>query len=87
MARYTIGKLYRPPETEKLEASSENGHLQESYGTIGGLEAVNFITVATPHLGSRGNKQVSRHPFPVRAFESNLFLNVSGNLCIIFRIW
>lgn len=26
---------------------------------IGGLEPVNFVTFATPHLGSRGHKQVS----------------------------
>lgn len=60
VARYAIGKLYRPPETEQLEAPSTNGQPQESFGTIGGLEPVNFVTVATPHLGSRGNKQVSR---------------------------
>ncbi|KAG7014847.1 hypothetical protein SDJN02_22476, partial [Cucurbita argyrosperma subsp. argyrosperma] len=58
VARYAIGKLYRPAETKKLEASSTNGQPQESSGTIGGLEPVNFVTVATPHLGSRGNKQV-----------------------------
>ena len=60
VARHAIGKLYRPAETKKLEASSTNGQPQESSGTIGGLEPVNFVTVATPHLGSRGNKQVSR---------------------------
>ncbi|XP_023552819.1 putative lipase YOR059C [Cucurbita pepo subsp. pepo] len=58
VARHAIGKLYRPAETKKLEASSTNGQPQESSGTIGGLEPVNFVTVATPHLGSRGNKQV-----------------------------
>lgn len=31
---------------------------EESKGKIAGLEPVNFITAATPHLGSRGNKQV-----------------------------
>lgn len=35
-----------------LEATST------SYGTIAGLEPTNFITVATPHLGSRGSQQV-----------------------------
>lgn len=49
VARYAIGRLYRPTKTENVE---------DSRGTIGGLEAMNFITVATPHLGSRGNKQV-----------------------------
>ncbi|XP_058089084.1 uncharacterized protein LOC131236005 [Magnolia sinica] len=31
---------------------------EDSRGTISVLEAMNFITIATPHLGSRGNKQV-----------------------------
>jgi hypothetical protein len=48
-ARYAIAKLYRRPNA----GSDEN-----TKGTICGLEAINFITVATPHLGSRGNKQV-----------------------------
>lgn len=48
-ARYAIAKLYRHPD------SASNGNTK---GTICGLEAINFITVATPHLGSRGNKQV-----------------------------
>ncbi|GAB2265456.1 hypothetical protein Dimus_000511 [Dionaea muscipula] len=50
VARYAVGSLYRPPS----HSSSDN----LSRGTIGGLEAINFITVATPHLGSRGKKQV-----------------------------
>ncbi|CAM6014329.1 unnamed protein product [Sphagnum balticum] len=28
------------------------------YGSIAGLEPINFITVATPHLGSKGNRHV-----------------------------
>lgn len=59
VARYAIGKLYRPPEKERMQDSSNNESKVDSIGTICGLEAVNFITVATPHLGSRGNKQVS----------------------------
>ncbi|KAM7273892.1 hypothetical protein ACFE04_028556 [Oxalis oulophora] len=59
VARYAIGRLYKPPEGENMEYSK---------GTIGGLEAINFITVATPHLGSRGNKQVP-FLFGVTAFE------------------
>uniref|UniRef100_A0A453RZB9 DUF676 domain-containing protein n=2 Tax=Aegilops tauschii subsp. strangulata TaxID=200361 RepID=A0A453RZB9_AEGTS len=49
VARYAIAKLYRHPNST-FDSKAE--------GTICGLEAVNFITVATPHLGSRGNKQV-----------------------------
>lgn len=58
VARYAIGKLYRPPTKENEDASS-TGCEENARGTIYGLEALNFITVATPHLGSRGNKQVS----------------------------
>lgn len=59
VARYAIGILYQPSSN----SNGSNGvHDKESdkipKGTIGGLEAMNFITVATPHLGSRGNKQV-----------------------------
>lgn len=49
VARYAIAKLYRHPNST-FDTKAE--------GTICGLEALNFITVATPHLGSRGNKQV-----------------------------
>nr|CAB3479956.1 unnamed protein product [Digitaria exilis] len=48
-SRYAIAKLYRHP------TGTSDG---ETKGTICGLEPINFITVATPHLGSRGNKQV-----------------------------
>ncbi|XP_074291108.1 lipid droplet phospholipase 1-like isoform X1 [Silene latifolia] len=48
VARYAIGMLYQQPD----------GDSEHTGGTIGGLEAINFITVATPHLGSRGNNQV-----------------------------
>ncbi|AQK41683.1 alpha/beta-Hydrolases superfamily protein [Zea mays] len=48
-ARYAIARLYRHPD------SVSDGNTK---GTICGLEGINFITVATPHLGSRGNKQV-----------------------------
>ncbi|EYU28606.1 hypothetical protein MIMGU_mgv1a0099501mg, partial [Erythranthe guttata] len=51
VARYAIGKLYKPPKIGSEEKLSANA-------TIADLEPVNFITVATPHLGSRGNKQV-----------------------------
>ncbi|KAA3473081.1 DUF676 domain-containing protein [Gossypium australe] len=58
MARYVIGKLYKPPKEEVKDDISGNGCKEEPRATIGGLEAINFITVATPHLGSRGNKQI-----------------------------
>lgn len=59
MARYAIGRLYRSPQKENVEDSAAETREEHVKATIGGLEAINFITVATPHLGSRGNKQVS----------------------------
>ncbi|XP_012439107.1 putative lipase ROG1 [Gossypium raimondii] len=68
VARYAIGRLYRPPKEEVKEDKSGDGCKEEQRGTIGGLEAMNFITVVSPHLGSRGNKQVP-FLFGVPAFE------------------
>jgi hypothetical protein len=69
VARYAIGRLYRPPpENEPMQDSSNKESKVDSIGTICDLEAMNFITVATPHLGSRGNKQVP-FLFGVTAFE------------------
>ncbi|KAL5545023.1 hypothetical protein UlMin_008807 [Ulmus minor] len=61
VARYAIGKLYRALKTENVEDSSISGSEEDSRGTIGGLEAMNFVIVATPHLGSRGNRQLRIH--------------------------
>ncbi|KAK7344733.1 hypothetical protein VNO77_14714 [Canavalia gladiata] len=68
VARYAIGKLYRPPEKRDVEELCNKESKVDSVGTIAGLEAMNFIAVATPHLGSRGNKQVP-FLFGVTAFE------------------
>ncbi|KAF3638601.1 putative WD repeat-containing protein WRAP73-like [Capsicum annuum] len=57
VARYAIGKLYRPPRAENVEKFSDDTSEEWLKGTIAGLEPINFITVASPHLGSRGNKQ------------------------------
>ncbi|KAL6980915.1 hypothetical protein U1Q18_022551 [Sarracenia purpurea var. burkii] len=57
VARYVIGRLFRPPIGENVEDILPESCEEVSKGTIGGLELMNFITVATPHLGSRGNKQ------------------------------
>lgn len=70
MARYAIGRLYDNSSNlehvgttrncfneEKTDNSTQC--LKQSYeAKIAGLEPMNFITFATPHLGSRGNKQV-----------------------------
>lgn len=72
VARYAIGRLYGlSPRTEcaSIPIYSPNGEANISISSphadhiyeakIGGLEPVNFVTFATPHLGSRGHKQVS----------------------------
>lgn len=65
-ARYAVAKLYTPstldsgePVNMNISSSSDRETMRfSSRGTIAGLEAVNFITLATPHLGVRGKKQV-----------------------------
>ncbi|XP_022768581.1 putative lipase ROG1 [Durio zibethinus] len=67
VARYAIARLYEQDLTR--ENSQTNGdcgtdHLGDSCpegkfkGKIAGLEPMNFITFASPHLGSRWHKQV-----------------------------
>ncbi|XP_061369596.1 putative lipase ROG1 isoform X2 [Gastrolobium bilobum] len=67
VARYAIAKLYG--KDMSMEFSQGNGncesqisdqecHDRKYEGKIAGLEPINFITSATPHLGSRGHKQV-----------------------------
>ncbi|KAG0448842.1 hypothetical protein HPP92_027628 [Vanilla planifolia] len=68
VARYAIGKLYRPPPGKVVE-DPDSPVKEEARGTLCGLEATNFITVATPHLGSRGNGQVP-FLFGFAAFET-----------------
>lgn len=70
VARYAIGKLYEPLDTSNClvangkDMEEENSSYRvekvgEDYkGRIAGLEPMNFITVATPHLGSRGHRQL-----------------------------
>ncbi|KAK9099938.1 hypothetical protein Scep_023368 [Stephania cephalantha] len=70
IARYAIGRLYENSHQSRSsvlagENSSEEqlNRLVQSFeqpceGRIAGLEPFNFITFATPHLGSRGNKQL-----------------------------
>lgn len=68
VARYAIGRLYRPPKTDVISEVDNGVSNRDAQGTICGLEAMNFITVATPHLGSRGSNQVP-FLFGVNAFE------------------
>lgn len=65
-ARYAIAVLYSRNTVNSAKTgdivNSEIPNSQTSYtskrGTIAGLEPINFITLATPHLGVRGRKQV-----------------------------
>lgn len=58
-ARYAISVLYRPNDIpdSALVNSKETYPLRR--GKIAGLEPINFVTLATPHLGVRGKKQVT----------------------------
>lgn len=63
IARYAIAKLYELKDVQVNGEYNKHGFRDESYegefrGKIAGLEPINFITCATPHLGSRGHKQV-----------------------------
>ncbi|XP_071710913.1 lipid droplet phospholipase 1-like [Rutidosis leptorrhynchoides] len=56
IARYAVAKLYTQDDTnlDSNDVCSEHICNQK----IAGLEPINFITIASPHLGSRGRKQV-----------------------------
>lgn len=67
--RYTIAKLYGRDDMRefsdangecKIDGSGDLSVEEKFKGKIAGLEPMNFITFATPHLGSRGHKQVVR---------------------------
>ncbi|KAA8515117.1 hypothetical protein F0562_018296 [Nyssa sinensis] len=65
-ARYAIAVLYSPNASSSNQpddlAVSMNANSETAYfsgrGMIAGLEPINFITLATPHLGVRGKKQL-----------------------------
>ncbi|KAL0873297.1 hypothetical protein Bca101_023002 [Brassica carinata] len=99
VARYAVGKLYEqhPGEADSLESPSK-----AKSGEIAGLEPMNFITFATPHLGSRGHRQfpiLCGLPFLERTASQtahlavgrtgkHLFLvdNDDGNLPLLIRM-
>ncbi|CAH9119428.1 unnamed protein product [Cuscuta epithymum] len=80
ISRYAIAKLYSQGCTEKpngdgaiINASNSDSCSQDlPKGNIAGLEPMNFITIATPHLGSRGHKQVPAFCglYPMEKFAS-----------------
>ncbi|KAH0854904.1 hypothetical protein HID58_031387 [Brassica napus] len=56
-ARHAVAVLYSAPASDGAAVSnSGNSHLPR--GLLAGLEPINFITLATPHLGVRGRKQL-----------------------------
>ncbi|XP_062195561.1 uncharacterized protein LOC133898821 [Phragmites australis] len=58
VARYAIGKLYKPRSRTKSSVGKSSDDVEHLDGLIAGLEPMNFITFASPHLGSSGNKQL-----------------------------
>ncbi|KAL6644710.1 hypothetical protein ACP70R_016318 [Stipagrostis hirtigluma subsp. patula] len=58
VARYAIGRLYEPPSRTMSSIGKSRDDIEHLEGLIGGLEPMNFITFASPHLGSSGNKQL-----------------------------
>ncbi|CAN1228873.1 Putative lipase ROG1 [Linum grandiflorum] len=60
IARYAVARLYEqiPKAAHSGGANAMQQGLDQPYeARIAGLEPVNFITFASPHLGSRGHKQ------------------------------
>ncbi|XP_015877480.1 putative lipase ROG1 isoform X2 [Ziziphus jujuba] len=70
IARYAVGMLYECVSTSEPSGHNGNCSVEEDtnnssqcikqlhHATIAGLEPINFITFATPHLGSRGHRQL-----------------------------
>ncbi|CAA7409369.1 unnamed protein product [Spirodela intermedia] len=60
IARYAVGRLYEPGSPEESSSGEGSSSAEDEYpgGRVAGLEPANFITFATPHLGSRGHKQL-----------------------------
>lgn len=58
VARYAIGRLYEPNSRRKSSGGESRDDVVHLNGHIAGLEPMNFITFASPHLGSSGNKQI-----------------------------
>ncbi|ONM04410.1 alpha/beta-Hydrolases superfamily protein [Zea mays] len=60
VARYAIGRLYEPNSRRKSSGGESRDDVVHLNGHIAGLEPMNFITFASPHLGSSGNKQLTK---------------------------
>lgn len=84
IARYAVAVLYTPnvssDQPDDIAASTATSfETLSNDSSIAGLEAINFITLATPHLGVRGNKQVyfasPYSPISYLFFSLSLFSN------------
>ena len=66
-------------------AVSQSGNSNLLRGRIAGLEPINFITLATPHLGVRGKKQVlffsTYHNWNFGIKEFHIYLAVPVRRC------
>jgi len=90
-ARYAIAVLYSP-DTDKsgqpndpANCEMENSQKTDfSRGMIAGLEPMNFITLATPHLGVRGKKQVCSEQSNYEAF---ILIHMDLSLKNIMQYW
>ncbi|KAJ0233700.1 Hydrolase-like protein family [Hirschfeldia incana] len=60
-ARHAVAVLYSAAAVSQASdgaALSNSGNSHLTRGSLAGLEPINFITLATPHLGVRGRKQL-----------------------------
>lgn len=74
VARYAIARLYEQEASHGNEVcendGSEKSYLENGFkGKIAGLEPINFITSATPHLGSKGHRQVGGLCFYIPIYD------------------
>ncbi|KAF3319716.1 lipase [Carex littledalei] len=70
--RYALAVLYSSDDlimginiTSQNTKTDDSKEVTSRSGLIAGLEPINFITLATPHLGVRGNKQVGIYVYHV----------------------
>jgi len=84
-ARYAIAVLYSHDAYNKNQpgdlAHSTAGNSQSTSfskgGMIAGLEPINFITLASPHLGVRGKRQVCSGPYKYVPMDFLPYINFS----------
>ncbi|XP_050367827.1 putative lipase YDL109C [Argentina anserina] len=57
-ARYAISVLYTPNDVLNSALVNSKATTSLRRGKIAGLEPINFVTLATPHLGVRGKNQL-----------------------------